>query len=177
MNPRPLILFHFFLLNLLLNIRGDGQCPFTATLVGSNLACGSGSLTVSSGNQPVKIVWYKDGTAVNTGTAFNLPYNATAPGSYIAVITDASGCTATTNAVVIDAPSAVTIASATTTCPGASLSASSAASDLSQIQWYQDGQPVKTAIGSVATGSGTTVAGGNGYGSGDDQFEDPDGIL
>lgn len=111
------------------------------------------------------------------GPMIDPTYNATAPGSYTAVITDVGDCSVTTNAIVIAGPPDVTIGSTTTNCAGAMLQANTSENDLSQLIWYNGGQQVKSANASNATGQGKTVAGGNGYGYADNQIENPDGLL
>jgi parallel beta-helix repeat protein len=124
---------------------------------GATSFCSGESVTLSSaastGNQ-----WFADGNPING--ANNSTYIATASGSYSVVTTNANGCTATSDAIVVTVNPLPTIPvvssnSSTTFCSGGStvLSSSAALGN----QWYIDGNPINAANISTytATASGS----------------------
>jgi gliding motility-associated-like protein len=138
----------FFLIVLIMSLRGFPQCPFPVTINSSGNNCLGVTLSVSTGNLLSQIVWDKDGSAVSTATTTsNVDIITVAGGNGQGsaanqffengpIYFDKNG-----NLYVVD----VGAASIQEWAPGAT--------------------------------SGITVAGGNGYGSAANQLNGPGGIY
>jgi hypothetical protein len=111
----------------------NNSCSATATSNGTTAYCGSQTISTSiTASAGVSYVWQKDGQ--NLGGATGQSYTATSVGSYTVSVTNASNCTATSNAIVISANAGTAItpylqvnggawqgASTTTLCAGGSV--------------------------------------------------------
>lgn len=113
--------------------------------------CAGGSLTLSANTGAgFTYKWYKDALQISGATATS--YSATAIGSYTVQVTNASGCSKVSNAVLISqlaAPTASVTASATSFCTGGSAVLSANAGTGLTYQW-------SNAAGIIATATNVT---------------------
>jgi hypothetical protein len=153
-------------------------CNLTAPIVStpsSSVICSGGSIDLTATFvNGLTYQWQLNGINIPgaTGSSIN---NANAPGNYSVFVTDAQGCTATSNAVSISVGQAPTVAitagGSTTICGTGSVSLSTAAQSGSTYQWLNNGSPIggATGISYSATASGnyslriTNAAGCEGF--------------
>lgn len=98
---------------------GKAQCPFAATLQSTG-NCQGDSLTLITDSSLTQIVWFKDGVLDTVVTA-NPNYKPAQAGTYNAAISVRSGCTVTTNTVLLKPSPHITIDASPTILPGESL--------------------------------------------------------
>jgi|GEM_PF-1094493 len=135
------------LAGLLLPYASMAQCPSSVNLTSTG-NCGQATLTVQPANSPVKIVWNKDGSPVETTSVNTNPVIATVAGG--------NGTGSALNQ--LEGAQGVTV---------------DAAGNVYVVE-QGNARVTKWAPGATA---GVTVAGGNGWGSASNQFYDPQGIF
>jgi hypothetical protein len=110
------------------------------------------------------------------GITNNQSFVPTSGGSYVVTGTDANGCSNTDTVFVTLKTPPPTPSITGNYCAGATLSASSVPVGIQSLQWYLNGNLVLTSNANYAT-NGSTVAGGNGAGSGLNQISAPNGVF
>ncbi|MFO8055237.1 MAG: hypothetical protein R6U19_08780, partial [Bacteroidales bacterium] len=108
----------------------------------------------SGGKTPVSLRWYRDGVAITGATSST--FEATAPGEYIAMVSDANGCTAASNAVTItrgdDPKVIVSPASGELHCNNETVALTATVSGGKtpvSLRWYRDGVAITGATSST----------------------------
>ena len=88
---------------LLIATQGFAQCPFPAQL-NTTGSCLGATLSVSTSNTLIQIVWYNGSNPVATSATIppNATYKPSTAGVYTAEISDNMGCQITTNAITIN---------------------------------------------------------------------------
>jgi hypothetical protein len=88
---------------LLIATQGFAQCPFPAQL-NTTGSCLGATLSVSTSNTLIQIVWYNGSNPVATSAIIppNASYKPATAGVYTAEISDNMGCQITTNAITIN---------------------------------------------------------------------------
>lgn len=131
----------------------------TITTSGPTTFCSGDSvhLTANSGIG-YTYLWYNGTTAITGAT--NLNYTATVSGNYTVVVTNSSGCSATSLPEIISVipiPSSIITATGSTTfCTGGNVTLSVPTVAGNTYQWYVGGSPVSGAIAPAFT---TSVSG------------------
>jgi gliding motility-associated-like protein len=98
---------------------GNAQCPFAVTLYSTG-NCQGDALTLTTDSSLTQIVWFKDGV-VDTVVTANPNYKPAQAGTYSAAVSVQSGCTVTTNAILLMPSPHITAGPSPTILPGESL--------------------------------------------------------
>jgi hypothetical protein len=116
-------------------------------------------VTLDAGSQlgTSTIAWFNDASVITGET--NQTYTATVTGTYIALVTNAAGCSTTdTVDVTIDSPlTAPTLVAPANSCTSATFDASSTFPASTTFEWFETGSPL-TVLGTNSTYT-TTVSG------------------
>jgi hypothetical protein len=138
----------------------SGVTPTASISSGSTQFCPGSSVTLTSNlGANETIAWYLNNNVINNATAST--YNATAAGSYTAIITASSGCTATSNAITLtQLPGAVATATSSLPafCPNTtSITLTAGNVNGANYQWLNGNTPINTATSATysATAAGT----------------------
>ena len=131
------------------------------TASGSTTLCQGSSVTLTA-TAATTYKWYLNGNIITGATAQS--YTASATGSYTVIVTNASGCPATSAATSvtvnpIPATPVITVSGTTTFCAGSSVTLTATAA--SSYQWYRDGNVINGSTTqsyiALATGSYTVT--------------------
>lgn len=109
------------------------------TINGSN-CLGSGILNISTTDTISQIIWYKENNPVDTASAVDTTYKPHVAGTYTASVTNNSGCSFITNAIVIDsayAPVTNINTSSTNICKGDTVTFIASAMNAGTAPTYQ----------------------------------------
>ena len=155
------------------NLFAPPSVAITAT--GGSYICQGNSTTLSVPIDPAaNYQWLYNGS--NIAGAVGTQVTAATAGNY-KLIASANGCTnSSLNYPVTVAPLPVVSISATNSCLGGNLSVTSADTAMKKIEWTRNGVTVASTTRQLLT-YGTTVAGGNGSGSGSHQFSSPQSVT
>jgi hypothetical protein len=137
--------------------------PTVSISSASTTICGTGSISISTTAQAGSTYqWRRDD--LNISGATNAAYSATQAGLYTLVLTNSSGCSATSNSIDIDQVSSLTASIGasgnTTICQGSSSILSINTEAGNAIQWKLNNNNISGATGSTytATAAGTYTA-------------------
>jgi hypothetical protein len=138
-------------------------CNLTAPTVsasGSSVLCSGGSVNLSAPNVAgLTYQWLQNGIAING--AIDNSYSVSTAGNYGLFVTNAQGCTATSNSIDVivgQTPTAtITAGGSTTICGSGSVTLSTTAQTGSTYQWLNSGTPINgaTSLTYSATASGS----------------------
>jgi hypothetical protein len=133
-----------------------GTTPTASITANGPTAICAGSSVVLTSNAAASYQWLNNGAPIVNQT--NQSLTVSAPGSYSVTITNAAGCTATSNIIQVStAPNPVPVISAngpTAICAGSTLQLSTTATGT--LQWYLNGLPI---AGATGNSYGATLAG------------------
>ena len=133
-----------------------GTTPTASITANGPTAICAGSSVVLTSNAAASYQWLNNGAPIVNQT--NQSLTVSAPGNYSVTITNAAGCTATSNIIQVStAPNPVPVISAngpTAICAGSTLQLSTTATGT--LQWYLNGLPI---AGATGNSYGATLAG------------------
>ncbi len=133
-----------------------GTAPTASITANGPTAICAGSSVVLTSNAAASYQWLNNGAPIVNQT--NQSVTVIAPGNYSVTITNAAGCTATSNIIQVStAPNPVPVISAngpTAICAGSTLQLSTTATGT--LQWYLNGLPI---AGATSNSYGATLAG------------------
>ena len=133
-----------------------GTAPTASITANGPTAICAGSSVVLTSNAAASYQWLNNGAPIVNQT--NQSFTVSAPGNYSVTITNAAGCTATSNIIQVStAPNPVPVISAngpTAICAGSTLQLSTTATGT--LQWYLNGLPI---AGATSNSYGATLAG------------------